>query len=256
MIEVLSVASEVYPLIKTGGLADVAGALPGALSGHSVTMRTLVPGYPAVMAKLGRGRLVKELDDLFGVPAKLIAARVAGLDVIVIDAPALYDRPGNPYVGPEGWDWPDNWKRYAALSWVASELGLGLVEGYRPQVIHAHDWQAAMAPAYLRYGGAGISSVVTVHNLAFQGQFPATIFPELGLPPEAMSLDGVEYYGGVGFLKAGLQAADAITTVLNDRQNLKQYTVLGSGGGSRCARMETRAGESRRCRLALLKSNG
>ena len=127
MIEVLSVASEVYPLIKTGGLADVAGALPGVLSGHGVTMRTLVPGYPAVLSKLGGGRVVKELDDLFGVPAKLIAARVEGLDVIVIDAPVLYDRPGNPYVSPDGWDWPDNWKRFAALGWVAAQLAEGLV---------------------------------------------------------------------------------------------------------------------------------
>ena len=102
MIEVLSVASEVYPLIKTGGLADVAGALPGALTSHSVSMRTLIPGYPSVMEKLSGGRVVKELDDLFGVPAKLIAARVEGLDVIVIDAPVLYDRPGNPYVSPDG----------------------------------------------------------------------------------------------------------------------------------------------------------
>ena len=132
MIEVLSVASEVYPLIKTGGLADVAGALPGALAERGVTMRTLVPGYPAVMSKLGGGRVVREIDDLFGVPAKLIAARVEGLDVIVIDAPVLYDRPGNPYVSPDGWDWPDNWKRFAALGWVAAQLAEGLVIGEDP----------------------------------------------------------------------------------------------------------------------------
>ena len=214
MIEVLSVASEVYPLIKTGGLADVAGALPATLVTHGVTMRTLVPGYPAVMAKLGGGRVVKELDDLFGVPAKLIAARIEGLDVIVIDAPALYDRPGNPYVSPDGRDWPDNWKRFAALSWVAAELGMGLVEGYNPQVIHCHDWQAGLAPAYIKFGPRpDIKTVMTIHNIAFKGFFNADIFGQLRLPPQAFQVGGVEYYGGISFLKAGMECADFVTTV-------------------------------------------
>lgn len=214
MIEVLSVASEVYPLIKTGGLADVAGALPHALSAAGVSMRTLVPGYPAVLAKLSGGREVAQFDDLFGVRGRLIAGRVEGLDLIVLDAPALYDRPGNPYMGPEGWDWPDNWKRYAALSWVASELGLGLVEGYRPQLIHAHDWQAGLVPAYVKYGPSStLKTVMTVHNMAFQGTYGADIFGQLRLPPHAFSVEGVEYYGGVGYLKAGVECADAVTTV-------------------------------------------
>ncbi len=214
MIEVLSVASEIYPLIKTGGLADVAGALPGALGESGVTMRTLVPGYPAVTAKMSGGREVARFDDLFGVPARLIAGRVEGLDLIVLDAPSLYERPGNPYMGPEGWDWPDNWKRYAALSWVASELGLGLVEGYRPQVIHAHDWQAGLVPAYVKFGpSSNIKTVMTVHNMAFQGTFGAEIFVQLKLPAHAFSMEGVEYYGGVGYLKAGVECADVVTTV-------------------------------------------
>lgn len=214
MIEVLSVTSELYPLIKTGGLADVAGALPGALAESGVTMRTLVPGYPAVQGKMTGGREVAALEDLFGVSARLIAGRVEGLDLIVLDAPALFDRPGNPYMGPEGWDWPDNWKRYAALSWVASELGLGLVEGYRPQVIHAHDWQAGLVPAYVKFGpSSSLKTVMTVHNMAFQGTFGAEIFPQLRLPPHAFSMEGVEYYGGVGYLKAGVECADVVTTV-------------------------------------------
>jgi starch synthase len=214
MIEVLSVASEIYPLIKTGGLADVAGALPAALAETGVTMRTLVPGYPAVTSKMTSGREVAAFDDLFGVPARLVAGRVEGLDLIVLDAPALYDRPGNPYMGPEGWDWPDNWKRYAALSWVAAELGLGLVEGYRPQVIHAHDWQAGLVPAYVKFGpSSSLKTVMTVHNMAFQGTFGAEIFPQLRLPAHAFSMAGVEYYGGVGYLKAGVECADVVTTV-------------------------------------------
>lgn len=214
MIEVLSVASEVYPLIKTGGLADVAGALPGALGERGVTMRTLVPGYPAVMSKLGGGRVVRELDDLFGVPAKLIAARVEGLDVIVIDAPVLYDRPGNPYVSPDGWDWPDNWKRFAALGWVASELAQGLVEGYHPQLLHCHDWQAGLAPAYIKFGPTShVKTVMTIHNIAFKGFFGAEIFGQLRLPPHAFGVGGVEFYGGISYLKSGMECADYVTTV-------------------------------------------
>lgn len=214
MIEVLSVASEVYPLIKTGGLADVAGALPAALAKNGVSMRTLVPGYPAVMAKLGQSREVYYFSDLFGVTGRLIAGRAEGLDLIVLDAPALYDRPGNPYMGPDGWDWPDNWKRFAALSWVAAELGVGLVEGYRPQVIHAHDWQAGLVAAYVKYGpSATLKTVMTVHNMAFQGTFGADIFAQMRLPPHAFSMEGVEYFGGVGYLKAGVECADVVTTV-------------------------------------------
>lgn len=214
MIEVLSVASEVYPLIKTGGLADVAGALPAALAKNGVSMRTLVPGYPAVMAKLGQSREVYYFSDLFGVTGRLIAGRAEGLDLIVVDAPALYDRPGNPYMGPDGWDWPDNWKRFAALSWVAAELGTGLVEGYRPQVIHAHDWQAGLVAAYVKYGpSATLKTVMTVHNMAFQGTFGADIFAQLRLPAHAFSMEGVEYFGGVGYLKAGVECADVVTTV-------------------------------------------
>lgn len=214
MIEVLSVASEVYPLIKTGGLADVAGALPLALAETGVTMRTLVPGYPAVLAKLTGGREVAQFDDLFGFRGRLIAGRVEGLDIIVLDVPPLYDRPGNPYVGPEGWDWPDNWKRFATLSWVASELGLGLVDGYRPQILHAHDWQAGLVPAYVKFGpSATLKTVMTVHNMAFQGTYGADIFGQLRLPPHAFSVEGVEYYGGVGYLKAGVECADVVTTV-------------------------------------------
>lgn len=212
-MKVLSVASELHPLVKTGGLADVAGALPAALGALGIETRTLVPGYSAVLAALLEGREVHRYASLFGGPASIVEAQAAGLDLFVLEAPHLYNRPGGLY-GASGVDWPDNWRRFAALSRAAADIGIGAVSGWRPEILHVHDWQAALAPAYLRYGGAGsLPSVVTIHNLAFQGQFPSSIFPELGLPPQAMSLDGVEYYGGVGFLKAGLQAAHAITTV-------------------------------------------
>lgn len=214
-MNVLSVASEIFPLVKTGGLADVAGALPIALAGKGVAMRSLVPGYPAVMEALGRKKTVLNYPLLHGGKASVLAARAGELDLLVLDAPHLFDRPGGgPYGDAAGRDWPDNWRRFAALSQVGGDIAGGAVAGYLPDVVHAHDWQAAMTLAYMRYGkAAGTPSVMTVHNLAFQGQFAAGIFGELGLPAQAMTVDGVEYYGGVGFLKAGLQAAWAITTV-------------------------------------------
>lgn len=213
-LKLLSVVSEVFPLVKTGGLADVAGALPGALGAEGIGVRTLVPGYPAVLLALEHAGVVHHFDNLFGGPARLLDARAAGLDLFVIDAPHLYDRHGGPYTGPDGEDWRDNAIRFAALGAVASGIGYGLVPGFVPDVVHAHDWQAGLAPAYLHYaGGRRPASVMTIHNIAFQGKFAHHILGELGLPPHAFAIDGVEYYGMIGFLKAGLQLADHITTV-------------------------------------------
>lgn len=213
-MDALSVASEIYPLIKTGGLADVAGALPRALDKEGVRVRSLIPGYPSVLDRLERPQAVHEFADLFGGPAKLLDATAAGLDLFVIDAPHLYARPGNPYSDPTGRDWPDNAQRFAALGYVAALLGRGFLPGFMPDVVHAHDWQAGLAPAYLHYSeGPRPGIVMTVHNLAFQGSFPLSLLGSLRLPASALSVDGVEYYGSIGFLKAGLQLADRITTV-------------------------------------------
>jgi starch synthase len=214
MIKVLSVASEVFPLVKTGGLADVVGALPGALRAHDVSSRVLVPGYPAVMAALKTAETIHTYANLFGGPASLIAAKAASLSVIALDAPHLFNRPGNPYLGPDGKDWPDNAERFAALCRAAADFGEGRVAAFVPDIVHCHDWQAALAPAYLAFAeGRRAASVLTVHNLAFQGTFPQAVFDSLGLPAKAFAIDGIEYYGGIGFLKGGLQLADAITTV-------------------------------------------
>ncbi len=213
-IAALSVTPEVYPLIKTGGLADVAGALPGALAAEHVELRTLCPGYRPVLAALENSKTVARFNELFGGPARVLAGRAGGLDLLAIDAPHLYDRDGGPYAGPDGRDFADNGFRFAALAKVGAEIGLGQIEGWRPRVVHAHDWQAGLTAAYLHYSGRPRpGSLITVHNLAFQGQFPAAVFPALGLPARAFSIEGVEYYGGVGFLKAGLQLADRVTTV-------------------------------------------
>ena len=214
MIEVLSVASEAYPLIKTGGLADVVGALPAALAPHGVSMRVLIPGYPKVMEALSGGREVWYVADFFGGEARLIAGRAGTLDVIAIEAPHLYGRPGNPYVNAAGVDWPDNSLRFAALSFAAYELARGAVEGYLPQILHCHDWQAALTPAYNMYNApTAAKTVLTVHNIAFQGRFGWDVFNALKMDYRAANEGAIEYFGGIGFLKAGLQTADAITTV-------------------------------------------
>ena len=213
-LNVLSVTSEIFPLVKTGGLADVAGALPAALAREGVAVRTLVPGYPAMMRAASPGEVVHEYDNLFGGPARLLSARAGSLDLFILDAPHLFERPGSPYAAPEGWDWPDNAQRFAALGRAAADIGQGLAPGFAPDIVHAHDWQAGLAPAYLHFDGRPRpGTVMTIHNIAFQGTFPAYLLHELGLPPAAFTLDGVEYYGQIGFLKAGLRLADRITTV-------------------------------------------
>jgi starch synthase len=213
-IRVLAVASEIYPLVKTGGLADVVGALPQALRHHDVATTTLVPGYPAVMAAIRAAEPQLTIHDLFGGGARVLRTEAAGLDLLVLDAPHLFGRPGNPYTGPDGNDWPDNAFRFGGLAWVAMQIGVGGIAHYRPDIIHAHDWQAGLAMAYLAYQDQRRpATVLTVHNLAYQGQFPADLLQRLWLPPYAFSIDGVESYGNIGFLKAGLQFADRITTV-------------------------------------------
>jgi len=213
-MQVLAVTPEIYPLIKTGGLADVTGALPIALAGQGIATRTLVPGYPVIMAAFKKKKASLAYPSLQGGKAEVHATRIGELDLFVLDAPHLFDRAGGPYGDASGKDWPDNWRRFAALSAVGADIAAGLIAGYQPDLVHVHDWQAALTLAYMRFGKAvGVPSIITVHNLAFQGQFGASIFPDLGLPPEANALDGVEYYGGVGYLKAGLHAAWAITTV-------------------------------------------
>jgi starch synthase len=213
-IKALSVASEIFPLVKTGGLADVTGALPGALKSHGISLRTLVPGYPSVIAGIEAALPVHIFPALFGGPARLLAARKDEVELFVLDAPHLYKRPGSPYGGPDGRDWPDNAQRFAALAQAAAEIGQGLVPAFVPDIVHAHDWQAGLTAAYLRYSDKPApATVFTVHNLAFQGQFPRELLATLGLPPSSFGVDGVEYYGSIGYMKAGLQLSDRITTV-------------------------------------------
>ena len=211
-MNILSAASEIYPLVKTGGLADVAGALPAALKSQGIAMRSMVPGYPAVLAAIEGGTVLHTYADLFGAEARLIGGTARGLDVIAVDAPHLFGRVGNIYLGPDGKDWADNAQRFGALSLAVADVGRGIIAGYRPDILHLHDWQAALAAVSIKFGG-GPKTLLTVHNIAFQGQFPASVFASLGLPAAAFAIDGLEYYGSVCFLKGGLACADALSTV-------------------------------------------
>ncbi|SMF29681.1 starch synthase [Tistlia consotensis] len=218
-MQVLFVASECAPFVKTGGLADVVAALPKALAAEGVSVKVLLPAYPALAGQVAAGEEVAQPKRLPGGRTRLVAVRDQGLDLLLLDAPALYERPGNPYVDATGRDWPDNHLRFGALGAAGAWVARHGLDGWRPEVLHAHDWQAGLAPALLRLGRpaakrkATAGTVTTIHNIAFQGLFPATTIPELGLPPSEFRIEGFEYHGRLSFLKAGLVWADRITTV-------------------------------------------
>ena len=213
-MRVLAAASEIYPLVKTGGLADVIGALPAAVKAEGIETRTVVPGYPGVLASLPDASEILRLSSLYGGPARVLGASLAGRQLFVVDAPHLYVRPGGLYGGPTGADWPDNALRFAALGRVTAQIARGAIPAFAPDVVHVHDWQAALALAFMHYEDCPHpGAILTIHNLAFQGRFPAAMLAEIGLPARAMTIEGVEFYGDISFLKAGIQFADRITTV-------------------------------------------
>jgi len=216
-MRVLFVSSEAYPFAKTGGLADVSHALPLALRAQGVDARLLLPGYPGALEKLVDSRVEMALDGILGVPdARLIAGLAPGskLPVWLIDAPSLYDRPGGLYQDANGDPWPDNARRFAFLSHVAAQVGMGLVDGWTPDVVHANDWHAALAPQILStIEGARPATVFTIHNMAFQGNFPAEVLQSIGVHETAFTSDGLEFYGQISFLKAGIRYSDRVTTV-------------------------------------------
>lgn len=209
----LAVASECAPLVKTGGLADVVGALPAALAREGWGLRILLPGYREVLAALGEVPVLFEEADLFGGPARLRAGRAAGLELLVLEAPHLYDRGGSPYLDERGHDWPDNPERFAALCWIAARVAAEGAGGWRPEILHLHDWQAALVPVYLRARGVAAPTLLTIHNIAFHGLAPADRLERLRLPAEGFTPEGFEYYGHISALKAGLVHATRLSTV-------------------------------------------
>ncbi|MFK7745151.1 MAG: glycogen synthase GlgA [Roseobacter sp.] len=213
-MNVLFVASECAPFVKTGGLADVIGAVPKSLAANGVAARVLMPCYPALKELAQRGTVVWQSDSLHGHEACVVAVQDQGIDLLLLDAPHLFDREGNIYLDADGMDWADNALRFGALSFVGAELAAAGIDGWKPDVVHAHDWQAGLVPAYLRQmRGHTPPCVLTIHNIAFQGVFGREMMGPLGLDDALFTMDGLEYYGNIGFLKAGVAYADKITTV-------------------------------------------
>ena len=215
--KILFVASEVYPLIKTGGLADVAGALPAALA-DTFDVRVLLPHYPQMNLSAKACKQICELGDPFGFgPMRLLRAdhgKVKGR-YWLLDCPALFERAGGPYLDESGLDHADNHRRFAALSWAGAVLAqYGHLLGWQPDLVHAHDWQTGLLPAYLAaWQQRRPATVFTIHNLQYTGRFPADTWPEIGLPAAFYTPQGLEYYGDYAMLKAGIVYSDAVTTV-------------------------------------------
>ena len=217
-MKVLHAAAEVFPLVKTGGLADVLGALPEALIAAGADVRLVLPGLPAILKGMDALTVVCDLGAVFG--AGRVTLRLGRMThnqvaAYVVDAPYLYQRPGNPYLMPNGHEWPDNLQRFALLGWVAAHLAAGELDpDWTPDVLHAHDWHAAMACAYVAcHPATRAATVYTIHNLAYQGLFAQDDFHLLGLPSRLMVPVGLEFHGQLSFMKAGLKYAQRITTV-------------------------------------------
>nr|WP_321457343.1 glycogen synthase GlgA [uncultured Cohaesibacter sp.] len=213
-MNVLFVASECSPFVKTGGLADVIGSVPKALENLDHTIKILLPAYPDLYRWLKHGDVLLELEDLFGGPARVYSVRAKGLNLLLLEAPHLYDRKGTIYLDEEGFDWEDNPVRFGALSLIGAKIGLDGIGGWKPDLVHAHDWQAGLVPVYLKQSGRPCPpSIMTIHNIAFQGLFDGGVVHQLGLSEDMYNPDGFEYWGHAGFLKGGLAFADKITTV-------------------------------------------
>jgi starch synthase len=217
-LRILFATSEMAPWVKTGGLGDVAGALPAALRALGHDVRVLLPAYPALLQAFPDAPQVAAphwLGGLLPTPALREAVAPDGTPLLLLEYHAYFDRPGNPYLGPEGRDWLDNHLRFGLLSRVAAWIGSeASTLGWVPDIVHGSDWQTGLAPAYLHYlPGRRCRTLHTIHNLAFQGLFDHASLFELGLPDAAWSFTGIEYYGRLSFLKAALQHADWISTV-------------------------------------------
>ena len=231
-MRVLFVTSEVAPIIKTGGLADVSAALPPALRRLGDDVRVLVPGYPPVLKALESFKIEAFFSGLEGFPdARLFASKLPdGVPLWVIDCPELFQREGGIYQDKTGVDWPDNALRFGLLSKIAALLGgLDSPLDWKPEVVHCNDWQAGLTPAYMHFVPGGAPCVMTIHNLAFQGVFPPETVAELALPEGCFHPHGAEYYGNLSFLKAGLYYANHVTTVSPTYAAEIQTDALGFG---------------------------
>ncbi len=214
-MRVLHAAAELYPWVKTGGLGDVMAALPPALHALGSDIRLVLPGFTPFLDAFELAEITRLRTPFAAERVRIVLARLpkSSVAAYLVDHPAFFDRPGTPYQAPDGSDWPDNHRRFALLGWAATALAQGADPAWRPALLHCHDWHAGLVPAYLRARGAAVPSVFTVHNIAYQGFFPSPFFADLALPPSFYATDGLEFYGGLAFVKAGLFYADRLTTV-------------------------------------------
>lgn len=217
-LRLLFVSSEIFPLAKTGGLADVCAALPMALARRGVDIRLVMPGYPEALDRIERQCVMSELGDLAGLgAARLVCGRLPGLGLPIwlVDCPQLYRRSGGLYQDADANDWPDNPERFALLAHAAVRLATGAAgSDWLPDLVHCHDWHAGLVPLLLQDRGASaIPTVFTIHNLAFPGLCPADRIDRLGLPRQHFTPAGYEFYGQISFLKAGIRFARRLTTV-------------------------------------------
>jgi starch synthase len=209
------VSSEAAPLAKTGGLADVVGALPSALRALGDDVAVLIPRYGTIDLK-GTRRVYDNLPIYLGATRfdTSIYQAPAEYPLYLVDCPSLYDRPG--LYGESGVDYPDNHIRFAVLSRAA--LAVARVV-FRTDIFHCHDWQSGTLPVYLRTTFAndptflGVKTLFTIHNLGYQGLFPRSILPAVALDPAVFRPAALEFYGNVSYIKGGIQFADALSTV-------------------------------------------
>ena len=218
-MKILFVASESYPLVKTGGLGDVVYSLPHALHARGADIRLVLPGYRALLRQLDQVRIlgwhdVRAAEGI--VSARILETRHPdfAFPLWIVDCPPLFDRPGNPYVAANGQDWPDNGERYTVFARVVAQLA-GDVLGidWQPDVVHTHDWQTVLVAAFLHEQPIRPKTVFTIHNLAYGGYFSHSDFLRLQLPSHWWSAEGVEFHGGFSMLKAGILFSDIVTTV-------------------------------------------
>ncbi len=233
-LRVLFATSEIAPWIKTGGLGDVASALPPALARAGCDVKVLTPAYPGIRSVFPQAMPWLEIPSL---GPQLPAARLLragqlgpGAELILLDCPQMYERHGNPYTDGHGHAWSDNSLRFGLLSRVAHWMSeADFSHEWQADVLHCNDWHTALAPAYRVFLETGAPCVLTVHNLAFQGLFAYDALHALGLPAHSFRYDGVEFHGQLSFLKSGLQYAHQITTVSPTYASEIQTQEFGCG---------------------------
>jgi len=216
-MNILFASAEAHPLIKTGGLADVAGSLPRAIRHLHHDIRIVIPAYQSVLKQAEKFTLVAHLElESVKQPVRILCGRLPGSNVTVylVDSPEHFDRPGNPYTMKQGAEWPDNAERFTTFCRAIEALSLDAAGlDWQPDIIHCNDWQTALVLPLLDRHAVRPATIFTIHNLAYQGLFDWKIFKKLKLPADFWSMEAMEFHNQFSFIKGGLVFADWVTTV-------------------------------------------